>query len=347
MWAPWRQSAAEVCSASREADVFLDTPRQFCYSNTLFFEKGRTTVWLLLALAVAGGAAASDIFFSQKRLRALTPLTKAWAARVGTIPLLGIFVAVGGVPAIATPFWMFVTINAALDALASFFFMRALSLAPISQTMPIMALTPAFMIVTTQLLTNDAVTLVGLIGVGMVSLGVYATQHPGRNLVTGAVGGFWSPITAVARNPGARAMFFAAMLFAITRALDRRCIESSSGHWYLLVEHALLSAILGGVILIRIVVKRRNTSAATILATRAAPLLLLGGSLNAGAFLLHVWALEFMSVPYLIAVKRTSIILSSLWGYLVRKERSPHWYHVMGVVLAVLGVALIALYGKK
>jgi len=313
----------------------------------LFFEKGLTIVWLLLALAVAGGAAASDIFFSQKRLETLSPLAKAWVARVGTIPLLGIFVVVGGVPAIAPSFWMFVAINAALDALASFFFMRALALAPISQTMPIMALTPAFMIVTATLFTNDAVTLVGLIGVGMVSLGVYATQHPGRNQVTGAVGGFWSPIAAVARNAGSRAMFFAATLFAVTRALDRRCIESSSGHWYLLVEHVLLSAILGGALVIKMVAKRRNASTAPTSATRVVPLLLLGGSVNAGAFLLHVWALEFMSVPYLIAVKRTSIILSSLWGYLVRKERAPHWYHIVGVALAVLGVALIALYGKK
>lgn len=304
-------------------------------------------MWLLLAFAVAGGAATSDIFFSQKRLDAFSPLAKAWAARAGTIPLLACFVAVQGVPAIAAPFWMFVTINAALDALASFFFMRALALAPISQTMPIMALTPAFMIATTPLLTNDTVTSLGLVGVGVVSLGVYATQHPGRDTASGAVGGFWSPIAAVVRNPGARAMFFAAALFAVTRALDRPCIEASSGSWYLLVEHALLAAILGGAIVIRRIVKRESGATALQSAKSAAPLLVLGGSVNAVAFLLHVWALGFMSVPYLIAVKRTSIILSSMWGYLVRKERAPHWYHIMGVALAIFGVALIALYGKK
>jgi drug/metabolite transporter (DMT)-like permease len=313
----------------------------------LFFEKGRTIVWIAIALAVAGGAAASDIFFSQKRLEPFSPLAKAWAARAGTIPLLACFVVVQGIPAIAAPFWMFVTINAALDALATFFLMRGLALAPISQTMPIMALTPAFMIVTAPLLTNDVLTPAGLVGVGVVSIGVYATQHPGRDHASGAFGGFWSPIVAVARNPGARAMFFAAALFAVTRALDRSCIEVSSGPWYLLVEHALLAVILGGAIVIRRIMKRESEATAPQPAKSAAPLLVLGGSVNAVAFLLHVWALEFMSVPYLIAVKRTSIILSSLWGYLVRKERAPHWYHIMGVVLAVAGVALIALYGKK
>jgi drug/metabolite transporter (DMT)-like permease len=304
-------------------------------------------VWLLLAFAVAGGAAASDIFFSQKRLEALSPLAKAWAARLGTLPLLGIFVAVQGIPTISAPFWPLVTLNAALDAMGSFFFMRALSLAPISQTIPIMALTPVFMIVTTPLLSNDSVTVLGLAGVSMVSLGVYATQHPGRDPVTGTVGGFWSPIAAVARNPGARSMVFAAASFAISRTLDRACIEASSGSCYLLVEHILLSVILGGAIVVQIIAKRESGATASQPVQSAAPLLVLGGSVNAVAFLLHVWALGFMSVPYLIAVKRTSIILSSLWGYIVRKERAPHWYHIMGVVLAVAGVALIALYGKK
>jgi uncharacterized membrane protein len=52
-------------------------------------------------------------------------------------------------------------------------------------------------------------------------------------------------------------------------------------------------------------------------------------------------ALKLAIVPYVIAIKRTSVILTSLWGVWFLKERGG-WERVWAVALMIMGVFVIS-----
>jgi drug/metabolite transporter (DMT)-like permease len=298
--------------------------------------------WFLVALATAFSEGSKDIFFSQPEMKRVSAIFRAWVISAAALPALAIMLFLTGMPEeIKSSFWWLVAVQAILLSLAQVLYMRALSLGPVSQTQPILALTPVFLIVTTPLMTNDHVTLFGWLGVILVAIGIYASQHPGRDAETGKIAGFFSPFVEAMRQPGVVSKLGVALIFAITANMDRLCMEASSGPFYLTIVSGLVAVILGGVML----------SFPRWMKTEGEPprksMLLVGGSIHACTILLHVWALTFAAVPYVIAVKRLSIVFVSLWGYLVRKERAPHWFRILGLFVAVGGAVLILILGKQ
>lgn len=302
-------------------------------------------MWLLIAFGVAVSEATKDVFHSQERVKPLSPLLKAWAITTTSLPVLLITLGIKGIPEIQPKFRIFVTAHAILLSGAFVLYMRALALGPLSQTQPVLALTTVFLTVTNPLMTNDRVSWQGWVGVVAVGVGIYATQHPGRDS-EGKLAGFWSPFVEMIRQPGVFSKLCVAIIFSITANLDKLCLEAASGPFYLAVDQALVSAMLGGVLLIQrvrgIPFVRRDAPVRV-----AHPsYLLVGGSINACTILLHMWALTLVPVPFVIAVKCISIIFTSTWGYLVRKERAPHWYRLVGTAAVVAGVMLIIFFGK-
>jgi len=54
-----------------------------------------------------------------------------------------------------------------------------------------------------------------------------------------------------------------------------------------------------------------------------------------------MFAVRLTLVPYIIAVKRTSVIMSSLFGFIIFKEKGLK-QRLMGAALMVLGVFIIS-----
>jgi uncharacterized membrane protein len=302
-------------------------------------------MWFLFSFLTATAAAGNDIFFSRQALKALPARVKAFAISVAAMPLLLIALSFSRIPTVHHSFWWIVTLHAALMAVAHILYMRALALGPLSQTQPILALTTVFLIFTNPLMTDDRLTTTGMIGVALVGIGIYATQHPGKD-ASGHVAGFLSPFIEMWRQPGVMSKLGVAIIFSVTANLDRLAISASSGPFYLAIDSMITAAFLGAVLLFQYVRKRSETGISGA-APMAIPFrqLAIGGSIHASSMIFHMTALTFASVPYVIAVKRLSILLTSLWDYFVRKGRAPHWYRLIGVMLVVGGVALILLKG--
>lgn len=311
-------------------------------------------MWLLIASFVAVSEASKDIFHSQPRVRPLSPVLKAWVVMTASLPFVAVALLVTGIPRVESSFWSVVVIHVILSTTANVLYMRALALGPLSQTQPILSLTTVLLIVTTPLMTRDQVTIWGWIGVVAVSIGIYATQYPGRDPKTGMLPSLHAPFVEMVRQPGVLSKLGVAIIFSVTANLDKMALErGATGPFYLVVDLALISLLLG---IILLVLKARGAtlvgqpikdSAGQSISIAAPQYLLIGGFNNAITILLHMWALTLVPVPFVIAVKRISIILTSLWGYLVRKERAPHWYRLVGMLAVVLGVVLILLLGSE
>lgn len=301
-------------------------------------------MWFLLSFLTAATAAGNDIFFSRSKLKQIPALTKAFATAIASLPVLWIVLWIAGIPTIQPQFWWLVSLEAILMSIAHILYMRALALGPLSQTQPILALTTVFLVITNPLMTNDRITVAGIIGVILVGIGIYATQHPGTD-ANGKPAGFLSPFVEMWRQPGVMSKLGVAVIYSITSNIDRLALEASSGPFYLAVYSVLLSIILGALMIFR----RRKTpasSAATPVSKELLGDMALGGTIHASSILFHVAALQFAAVPYVIAVKRLSIFMTSLWDYFIRKGRKPNWYRLAGITMVMGGILLIVLLGK-
>lgn len=177
------------------------------------------------------------------------------------------------------------------------------------------------------------------VGVVLVGVGIYASQHPGPK-EDGSSAGFFSPFVEMWRQPGVKLKLGVTCIFSITANMDRLGVETASGPFYLVVVFGGM-AIVQGVALLAI---RLRKGAGEL--PRFDLQLLVGGGINASVALTHMAALLCLPVPYVITAKRISIVLASAWGYAVRRERKPHWYRILGVLLVVVGIALMLLLGK-
>ncbi|MFA6429352.1 MAG: DMT family transporter [Patescibacteria group bacterium] len=299
------------------------------------------TVGYLLALVTALLEGTKDLYHSTERMKKFQPLVKALVLACSSfLPLLAILLW-KGIPRIDPRFWIVVSVHGVLVAIANVLYMRALALGPLSITQPMLALTPAFMLITTPLMTNDHVTLWGAVGIICVVLGIYGSAHPGPNK-DGSMPGFFAPVREMLRQPGVGSKLGVAIIFSMTANLDKLGMQYASGPLYLVVSTSImittLSLILG---LSRMFPRKRETD--------LPPLwyLLGGGAINACTLEMHMWALAFISAPNVIAIKRSSIILTSGWEYFVRRTRKPHWYNLIGTCLAVLGAGVIYLQGVR
>ena len=70
--------------------------------------------------------------------------------------------------------------------------------------------------------------------------------------------------------------------------------------------------------------------------------MLLVGFFMALVMIFHMTAISLTLVTYVIAIKRTSVIMSVLWGAIIFKEKGIK-ERLVGAVIMVLGVVLIVL----
>lgn len=305
-------------------------------------------MWILIALGMALSEATKDIYHSQERVKSYSPILKAWVLTTCSLPVVVAYAVWSGMPVIDPNFWPFVAVHVALMCIANVLYMRALALGPLSQTQPILALTTVFLVLTNPLMTNERVPIAGWIGVMIVGVGIYATQHPGPKEGASALTNFLSPFVEMMKQPGVVSKLGVALIFSMTANLDRLCIDRASGPFYLAVDLSLISITLGLALLALRHRGKKLIDEAQAEKTGLPPAgyLLGGGTINAITILLHVWALTFAPVPYVIAIKRLSILIASGWGAFVRKDRKLHWFQLVGTVLVVAGIGVITFFGR-
>jgi len=300
---------------------------------------------IFLSFVAALFQASRDIYYSSRFTRDISHILRALLSPVAVIPIMGVLILWRGLPDIQEGFFVYVGAHAILMTVANYCYMRALAVGSLSETQPMMAFSPMLLLITTPLMTDDVVTPLGWAGVFLAGFGVYATQHPGPDPETGKLASFWAPFIHMWHAPGVLWMLAVAIIFSVASNLDKLSTLAADAPTYLMVDAALTLLITGVLILIGSafgVVARPTLSESGLALKQLAP----GGAIAAGVGLTQMWALTLLPVPYVIAIKRLSIVLASMWGYVMRRERTPHWYRIFGIVAIFAGVVLIVVFGK-
>jgi len=217
-----------------------------------------------------------------------------------------------------------------LEAFAMLLYVRALKLSPLSLTLPFMALTPVFLLVIPFVLLGERITPAGGAGILLIATGSYL-------LNLGEVrNGFLAPLRAIGREPGSRLMIAVALIYSITSTLGKKAVTASSPLFFAGTYFPVLTLILTPVALwggrheLRAVARNGTLRAA-----------LLPGVFYAVVLISHMVAVSRTNVAYMIAVKRTSLLIGVLYGHLLFREPGIR-HRLPGATLMLAGVALIA-----
>lgn len=286
--------------------------------------------WAILCACLVGGM---DLL-SKLALRHHHEKIAGWGRLVFSLPLLGLFLWINGLPPLSLQFWLVCLGMVPLELTAYLLYLRAIRLSPLSLTIPFLALTPVFTIVTSQILLGEGVSPMGTLGIFAIVVGVYSLN------VATAKEGLLAPLQAVARERGSRLMIGSAFLFSVTSNLGKWAIQLSNP-----VAFAVLYQLLDAIALFGLAQAKAGGMRPLVQALTHQLSLYVGLGTVAGlAALVHAIGIAQAPVPYFIAIKRTSLLVAVLSGGLILKEEKI-LTRLFGTALMVAGVTLIAFCG--
>ncbi len=282
--------------------------------------------WIIFAIATAVFQSANDVL-SKTRLKNLDEYLISWSTRFFALPFLGISLFFVEPPQISGAFWIALAVGGCLNVLTTILYVKAIKHSDLSTTVPILAFTPAFLLITSPFMTGEFPTTIGLIGVGLVIIGSYLLNVSQSN------NGLLTPYRLLLKDRGPRLMLIVAILWAITSNIDKIGVTNSSSLYWSFSTYTVMTIILFPIMLVK---SSKSISQIPSLFGVLFPL----GFISSLVIISQMIAISLSLVIYVIAVKRSSAILSVLSGYLFFKEK--HLIErLAGTIIMILGVLTI------
>lgn len=286
--------------------------------------------WLYLTLFSAFFLATADAV--TKRYLSHYPAGELVLVRFGvTAVLLLPLLMLQPWPALPAPFWGWVAALLPFEILAMWLYMKAIRRSPLSLTLPYLAFTPVFNTVTGYVLLGETVTLQGFSGIALVVCGAWLLNADTMN--SGSRRDIFAPFRAIASEPGSRLMLMVAALYSLTSVMGKGALQYVSPGFFAPFYFVLLGLVAS------ILFARRQAHPGKVLTRH--PLAHLGvGLFMALMVLTHFYAIQYVEVAYMIAVKRTSLLFGMLYGAWLFAETGLVKNLVAGVLM-ILGIMLI------
>lgn len=247
-----------------------------------------------------------------------------------TVPCLLILLFLIPIPHLDGTFFLSTAFALPLEFTALLLYMRAIQVSPLSLTVPFLAFTPAFLVLTGRLILGEQLNLMGILGILGVTAGSYILNAKEiRN-------GILAPFRAIGREEGSWLMLVVSFLYSLTAAAGKKAVEHSSPLFFACFYFLILGTVLPLGLLFANKIQWRN------LKTVLGPGLLIG-TILAVMITSHMLAISRVEAAYMIAIKRTSILFSILYAAYLFKEENlrPRFF---GALLMVLGVIMIATF---
>ena len=282
--------------------------------------------WIVLAGLSALFESLKDVA-SKRALPLIDVYLISWALFVPMLPIcLGCLI-FGAVPPLNAAFLMALFWGGTLNAVAVVLYIQALKSSDLSLTVPVVTLTPLFMLLTSPLMVQESPTSSDAVGVLLIVAGAYVLN------LSASRQGFWAPFRAILSQPGPRLMLIVALIWSFTSNFDKiGVVNSTPGFWVV----SLFSFV--AIALIPVILLKSKRPLSQIRA--GYPLLLLVGGFSALTIVFQMQAVRLTQVTQVIAVKRMSALFGVVWGHLLFKEKGLR-ERALGTVLMMIGVLCI------
>jgi uncharacterized membrane protein len=220
-------------------------------------------------------------------------------------------------------------ISGLLNVMATILYHRSISKGDISLVMPMLSFTPLCLLIISPVIVGEFPDTRGLIGIIFIVLGSYLLNInlKKRELLT--------PLKSLLINKGTRYMLIVAFIYSITSSFDKKGLEASSIFQYMIFINLVVTLGITAFIL----VGRKFSSASIKLEWRN---LLFVGLTTTATFFFHMMALSLTLVVYVIAIKRTSGMMSVAFGHIFFSELNVR-ERLLGAAVMFVGVLFIIL----
>jgi uncharacterized membrane protein len=231
-----------------------------------------------------------------------------------------------------TTFWFCIAIGLPLEALAFYCYMKALKISPLSLTVPFLAFTPGFIILTGWVILGEEISPGGFWGIILIIVGAYFLN------LSKTSSGLLAPLLAIFREPGSRLMLLVSFLYAFTSTIGKLAIIHSNPYFFGIVYNIALA------ILLTLFLPAAAIAEPLKNLTRRPLIGLILGALVATTIFSHMLAISLTNVAYMISLKRTSLLFGVLYGALWFKEEKIA-ERLTGASIMIAGVFLIGWFG--
>ncbi len=282
--------------------------------------------WQAYALLCAFFLATSDVC-AKKALRQVDEYVVAWGRLIWSIPFIVASLPLTELPPIQKPFWYALAALLPIEITAIILYNKAIKTSPLSITIPFLGLTPLFLIVTAFVILGEQPDKSGLAGIVLVAAGAYTLN------VKETRAGLTAPLRAIIRERGSLMMVVVAILYSLTSVLGKICAQNSGPAFFAMIYVLIVP------ILLYPLIHMYSPPGMLVLAFRNPWFILIG--LFYGLMLLcHLNAVVLVEVPYMISLKRSSLLFSILYGKIIFHEKG-FYERFAGGVLMLIGILCI------
>ncbi|MDH4231654.1 MAG: DMT family transporter [Nitrospirota bacterium] len=287
-----------------------------------------TNLWVVLSLISAFSLATSDAL-AKKSLQENDEYLVAWFRLVFSLPLLLVFMLFTPVPELDSDFYTAFVIALPLEIVTVILYIKALKLSPMSLTLPFLSLTPFFLILNSYLILGEKVSFWGATGILLVVFGSYLLN------IGEVKKGFFEPVKAIKREKGSVLMICVALLYSFTSSFGKMAIEHSSPLFFGITYFIALNIAFAP---IGYIMGRRGLG--IFFRERRFRSLVLPGFFYALMVLTHMTAMKLTKVAYMISVKRASLLIGIIYGYIFFREKHIE-SRFTGALLMFIGFLLV------
>ena len=284
-------------------------------------------LWVIFALITALSLSTADAL-SKRALAKSDEYVIAWVREGYALPFIALAFFFIPIPHLDKTFYLSVLILLPLEITALILYVKAIKVSPLSLTIPYMALSPVFIIIIAFFLLGELPDASGFAGIFFIVAGAYLL-----NAKTGG-SGLLAPIKAIAKERGSIFMIIVAVIYSITATIGKIAVQHSSPIFFGFFYPMLLTIVLSMVVGIK----------GTLYQVASRPIVFLFiGIFTAIMILSHFLAISMADVAYVISIKRTSLIFSVIYGWLVFKELNIG-ERLLGSGLMLAGVVCITVF---
>ena len=286
-------------------------------------------MWIILAALAAVCQASTDALY-KKNLR--NTKLNGISLCLGTYIFAVLFllpIALLNVPEhIGKPFYYIIPVIGVLDSLAMFFYMKSLQTGDLGNVIPLQTTTPLFALFFAPLFLDEHITIIGVIGILLMTLGIYCLN------IKDLKKNYFSPFKSVFTKKENRYMLTTALIWSFTTCLHKIGMQNSNPVFWLLFARIPLLIFF----LIVFILKKENFN---VIKNNLHSFTTLG-FLNAITSYFYYISFLIGITVYAMVIKRTSVLISIALGAYLYKELNVK-EHVIGATIMIAGCLCIAI----
>lgn len=284
-------------------------------------------LWIILS--ILSGLGDALIFALMKKLRGTNNSIVVWVQYAFALPFLAVLLYLNYPQNIDSSVYWVAFLNGILMIVTTYILLNALQISKLSVSLPMLSLTPLFLVVLSYFMLREIPTKFGFIGIILIAIGAYTVNVRDKNHLLG-------PFKALFKIKGSFYVIIVAFIWSITANLFKIGIVASNAIYFSLLVYFIVSVIMLPLFLFKFNEKLKGIK------TNLKMLLFLG-ICSAFMIVFSSYAMVYAIVPYVISLKRSSLIFSIFIGYFYFNEKNIK-NALIGTFIMLVGGVLITLF---